>query len=134
MPERIYDHDEIIRLRRAGYSQPQIAEAIGCKTDTVSKVLRKAGMKTYAERDNLKIPILLEEIDQYREDLEIGAVIWLEERDDWDRSIRTAEKYKVTEKYPWFCVVRNSRGKERHILYIDLLMKERGKRSVEEDQ
>ena len=127
----VYDHREIIRLRKAGYTHKQIAKAVGCGTDTVSKVLTKAGMRVYiAKAGEFKTPILLEEIDRYRESLQIGEVLWLTRRDEWNQSVKIDEKYKITAKYRWFCIARNGRGQEQSVPYVDLIIRERGKTST----
>lgn len=41
----LYDHNEIIELARLGYTIDKICENIGCKLDTVYKVLKANGVK-----------------------------------------------------------------------------------------
>jgi hypothetical protein len=75
--------------------------------------------------ENIKSPIQPVEIDQMRERVQIGDVFWLGERDPWKAEVAYEEKYTVVAKYKHFCVVRNKKGKERSIKYVDMLLQER---------
>lgn len=37
---RTYDHDEVVRLREAGYRNEDVASMVGCSRSTVSKIMR----------------------------------------------------------------------------------------------
>lgn len=130
------DKEKVKFLRDSGMSMTAIVAQMNCSYSTIKRVLDKAGYGTVSHavtKETEKFPILAEEIEQFRNNLQIGETIWLEERDDWNRSQVTEGKYRIVAKYRWFCVARNRRGQERHVLYVDQIIKERGKKLHEEN-
>lgn len=123
-----YDHGAIIQMRKDGYSIRQIAQAVGGREDTIGKILRASGMRTYTETDKNSFPIYPEDIQNFRKRLQIGDTLYLEEWDPLTGHGKDVARYHVVAKYPWFCIARNARGRERSVLYVELIIRGRGRK------
>jgi biotin operon repressor len=50
-PPRRYPHDEIVRAHLAGATRQALRETYGVSAETVRKIIRKAGIKSWREGD-----------------------------------------------------------------------------------
>lgn len=134
------DHEKIFAMHDEGKSWEEIAKAVGCKETTVYKLLLTAGKISRVNQSRTReyYPIRAEEIDRFRDSLQIGESIWLEEPDlqkgfdDAGRETRRRrmEKCRITEKYKHFFVAVNEKGRVRTARYVDLIKEERKKKHV----
>lgn len=70
---------------------------------------------------DFKSPYQKEDIDRIREEIKIGDEIWIEEEGVINITDKRMRKYRVVEKYKWFCILKNGR-KQITKKWIDLLL------------
>ena len=122
-----FDHDMVVKLYKNGESTKEISGKMGCGVSTVRRILRASGAfdEPKPSRIEQKTPIYLEELEQLKNQIQIGDTLWLEEGDTKDRC-PDGGRYTVTAKYRHFLVAEKGK-KERHVLYVDLIIEGRRK-------
>lgn len=125
--KKTYDHAEMLKMYDAGSEVKEIAKQIGCRPDTVQKVLKDHGRiegQCYGAYMN---PIYPKEIDRYRKKLRIGQKKILEcQRYDEKFTLKTQRIPCIVEaKYQHIFVARDQRGRIRTARYIDMIVRER---------
>ena len=125
------DIEKAQRLLDQGMRRGEVAIRMGVTYNVISgmiarKVLKvpEPGKRCYVEYKPMlqRCPITKQEIEEYREILKIGDPVQAE----YDGVVR---KFKVTEKYRYFCMLQNSRCRTS-ATYVDLVLKYRGRRNA----
>lgn len=125
--KKTYDHEKMLKMYDAGYTAEKIAKKMGCKTDTVNKVLKNNGRIDYRRYGRYLMPICQREVEQYRKRLRIGEKKIIEVQ-VYDKNFclrMRKESCVIEEKYDHIFVARNSKGQIRTMRYIDMIISER---------
>ena len=122
------DIEKAQRLLDQGMRRGEVAIRMGVTYNVISgmiarKVLKvpEPGKRCYVEYKPMlqRCPITKQELEEYREILKIGDPVEAE----YDGVVR---KFKVTEKYRYFCMLQNLRCRTS-ATYVDLILRYRGR-------
>ena len=122
------DIEKAQRLLDQGMRRGEVAIRMGVTYNVISgmiarKVLKvpEPGKRCYAEYKPMlqRRPITKQELEEYREILKIGDPVEAE-------YYGVVRKFKVTEKYRYFCMLQNSRCRTS-ATYVDLILRYRGR-------
>ena len=112
----------------AGLSRTEVAARMGTTYNTIAGMIAHGTLKEkrekkkyaeYADRTPVSAPITKSELRRYRRNLKIGDTVWIE---DDGKLI----KYRVKEKYLYFCILESDKGKKTSETYVNLVMWSRG--------
>ena len=121
------DIEKAQRQLEQGMRRGEVTIRMGVTYNVISgmiarKVLKvpDPGKRCYVEYKPMlqRCPITKQELEEYREILKIGDPVEAE----YDGVVR---KFKVTEKYRYFCMLQNSRCRTS-ATYVDLVLRGRG--------
>lgn len=122
------DIEKAQRLLDQGMRRGEVAIRMGVTYNVIASMIARKVLKmpetpkrSYVEFKSLlqRCPITKQEIEEYREILKIGDPVQAE----YDGVVR---KFKVTEKYRYFCMLQNSRCRTS-ATYVDLILRYRGR-------
>lgn len=125
------DIEKAQRLLDQGMRRGEVAIRMGVTYNVISGMIARKVLKDPDTRKRCYVeykpmlqrrPITKQEIEEYREILKIGDPVEAE----YDGVVR---KFKVTEKYRYFCMLQNSRCRTS-ATYVDLVLKYRGRRNA----
>ena len=112
----------------AGLSRTEVAARLGTTYNTIAGMIAHGTLKEkrekkkyaeYADRTPVSAPITKGELRRYRRKLKIGDTVWIENEG-------ILEKYRVIEKYLYFCILENARGRRTSETYVNLVIWSRG--------
>lgn len=113
---------EIEAMCKEGANLMQIAEKVGRCQSAVKRILEGRGYKTgipvAKNKETYKIPLRPEEIRRFRNDLNLGSMVYMEE----DGSVK---KFSVIEKYTYIVrleTVGSRRPHKTSASYVDLML------------
>ncbi len=109
----------------SGMSRREVAEALGVTYNTIAGMIARGDLTEpehekkkyapYAVRTLSKTPITREELALYRDRVQIGDKIWIDQGEG-------PEKYRVIEKYRHLCRLENARGKKTTETYVNMII------------
>lgn len=122
------DIEKAQKLLDQGMRRGEVAIRMGVTYNVIASMITRKVLKipeiqkrSYVEFKPMlqRCPITKQEIEEYREILKIGDPVEAE----YDGVVR---KFKVTEKYRYFCMLQNSRCRTS-ATYVDLILRYRGR-------
>ena len=122
------DIEKAQKLLDQGMRPGEVAIRMGVTYNVIASMITRKVLKipeiqkrSYVEFKPMlqRCPITKQEIEEYREILKIGDPVEAE----YDGVVR---KFKVTEKYRYFCMLQNSRCRTS-ATYVDLILRYRGR-------
>ena len=129
------DIEKAQKLLDQGMRRGEVAIRMGVTYNVIASMITRKVLKipeiqkrSYVEFKPMlqRCPITKQEIEEYREILKIGDPVEAE----YDGVVR---KFKVTEKYRYFCMLENPRCRTT-ATYVDLVLRYRGRGNTNETE
>lgn len=131
MPKKRTISEEQVRERRkAGMDAEEIAADLKCSISQVKKIMAEGDYiyRGFYSSALYRRPILQVQIDKLRESTPIGQVIWIEDDDPLWAKGNKKKKFRVAEKYRYFCLLTDGRKKVTKT-WLEMILEKRGEQT-----